>query len=240
MRRYVSALLMLVLLASCRSEQVIAPEGTVISREFTFDLSCDALSVFNTFDVILDETVPPGKVVVETDAAVMEYVRVKSGDEHLSIRLKGRWSVSPVEMVVRVSPERFNEFNATGACEIICERPFNVYDVELAATGASTIIFSDLRASEVEADATGTSTIVLGGVAGEADLSATGVSTVTAHELVCRKAEVQATGTSVISVNATETLEGTSVGVSEVRYTGNPHKISVRNVGMSSCRRMEP
>ena len=238
MKKYIYILLAVIALSSCYHSQVIELSGEQTTREFLFNPTCESLSVFNTFDVILDESIPLGIAIIETDAAVMEHVKVKSREDKLSISLKGKWRVSTAEMLVRISPKGFKEFNATGACELICEDPINLYEVELDATGASTIIFNDIKAYEIEADATGTSTIILRGIADEVELSATGVSSIKAYELECRKAEVRATGTSTISVNATEKLTGSNIGVSTIHYVGSPYEISVQNVGMSSIQKL--
>ena len=237
MKNYIYIFLAIVALSSCYHPQVIELSGEQATREFSFNPTCEGLSVFNTFDVILDESIPQGIAIIETDAAVMEHVKVKSHENNLSISLKGKWRVSTAEMLVRISPYGFKKFNATGACEIICEDSINLYDVELDATGASMIIFNDIKACKIEADATGSSTIILKGIADDVEFSATGASSIKAHKLECRDAEVRATGTSIISVNATEKLTGSNIGVSTIHYVGSPLEISVQNVGMSSIQR---
>ena len=234
MKTLISILLALTALTSCRPAQLIKADGTTIEKEFTFHPENTILSVTNTFNVILDDTLPAGTAIVETDRAVMEHVLVKSNDEKVLIRLRGRWRVSPVPMNVRISPSSFDDFRATGACEIVSEIPLARKEVEAAATGVSTICLKNLTAEEVEADATGTSTVILHGTAQKGDFSATGLSKVEASALGCQEVEVQATGTSTIHVNALQRISGSNIGMSTVRYTGSPAKVNVTNVGMSS------
>ena len=120
MKNYIYILLVIMALSSCYHTQVIELSGERATREFSFNPTCESLSVFNTFDVILDESIPQGIAIIETDAAVMEHVKVKSREDNLSI---------------------------------------NLYEVELSATGVSSIKAHELECREAEVRATGTSTI---------------------------------------------------------------------------------
>ena len=68
MKNYIYIFLAIVALSSCYHSQVIELSGERATREFSFNPTCESLSVFNTFDVILDESIPQGIAIIETDA----------------------------------------------------------------------------------------------------------------------------------------------------------------------------
>ncbi len=223
----------LLALTACKPGQVIQPEGVTATEEISFQPDCHSLSVQSTYKVLLDSKVPEGKALLEADKAVLKYVKHEEDEGELSFSIKRGWIVRTLPIHLRIAPGQLKEFSATGNCEIVSDGPIYADEIEVSATGVSTIDLKNLRARKVEAEATGTSSIILEGVADRLEASATGVSAIDAFRLSCENAETDATGSSQIKVQVYGILSGSCVGVSTISYAGQPTKIAIRNIGVS-------
>jgi len=92
----------------------------------------------------------------------------------------------------------------------------------ISANGAGTIEVSRLKTDKFDIDSNGAPTIRVSGETKELDIDANGAGTVDAHKLRASRAEVNSKGVAKVEVFASDVLNVTVSGPSQVIYDGDP------------------
>ncbi len=92
----------------------------------------------------------------------------------------------------------------------------------ISANGAGTIEVSRLKNDKFDIDSNGAPTIRVSGETKELDIDANGAGTVDAHKLRASRAEVNSKGVAKVEVFASDALNVTVSGPSQVIYDGDP------------------
>ncbi|MBA3357165.1 MAG: DUF2807 domain-containing protein [Pyrinomonadaceae bacterium] len=92
----------------------------------------------------------------------------------------------------------------------------------ISANGAGTIEVSRLENDKFDIDSNGAPTIRVSGETKELDIDANGAGTVDAHKLRASRAEVNSKGVAKVEVFASDVLNVTVSGPSQVIYDGDP------------------
>ncbi|CAN5683730.1 hypothetical protein BH18ACI4_BH18ACI4_27200 [soil metagenome] len=99
----------------------------------------------------------------------------------------------------------------------------SVQNIEgITANGAGTIEVSRLKNEKFDIDSNGAPTIRVTGETKELEIDANGAGTVDAHKLRASRAEVASKGVAKVEVFASEVLNVTVFGPSQVIYDGDP------------------
>lgn len=116
----------------------------------------------------------------------------------------------------------------------------SVPDIEgLTANGAGTIEVSRLKNDKFDIDSNGAPTIRVSGETKELKVDANGAGNVDAHKLRASRAEVDSKGVAKIEVFASDVLNVTVSGPSQVIYDGDPAVNQTVN-GPGSVQRRDP
>ncbi len=116
----------------------------------------------------------------------------------------------------------------------------SVPDIEgITANGAGTIEVSRLKNDKFDIDSNGASTIRVSGETKELEIDANGAGTVDAHKLRASRSQVDSKGVTKVEVFASDVLNVTVSGPSQVIYDGDPAVNQTVN-GPGSVKRRDP
>ena len=109
----------------------------------------------------------------------------------------------------------------------------------ITANGAGTIEISRLKNDKFDIDSNGAPTIRVGGETKELEVDANGAGHVDAHKLRASRATVDSKGVAKVEVSASDVLNVTVSGPSQVIYDGDPAVNQTVN-GPGSVKRRDP
>jgi len=104
--------------------------------------------------------------------------------------------------------------------------------LEINLSGGSDLEM-ELTANNIECNASGGSDIDLIGSADRIDISCSGGSDVEARKFMVKHCTVSASGGSDVEIHATESIDASASGASDITYKGNPLQVKVHSSGSS-------
>lgn len=185
--------------------------GVVITEEVGYDGAVSGLYVDDGFDVIIDESVPAGKIIVTTHKDIMKQLDIFVEDDVLHIALKGMRKCITKSLVARLSAEGFDNFVASCGSDIKDAKLDCDDDVAIVASGGSQV--------EISGRCKALALVVSGG------------STADLEELEAEIVAAVVSGGSGAELWATKALELTATGGSVVEYKGSPAILEVSATG---------
>ena len=111
--------------------------GVIITEEVSYQGTAEGLHVEDGFDVIIDESVPEGKIVVTTHKDIMKQLDIYVEDNVLYISLKGVRKCVTKQLEARLSAEGFDNFVASGGSDIEGAKVDTDSDVAVVASAGS-------------------------------------------------------------------------------------------------------
>lgn len=211
MKRLLFVAFAIISLSACIPSYVAT--GVITTEYVAFEGNVDALVVSCGFDVVLDKSVPEGKVVVTTHKDIMKHLEIYAEDEKLYIGLEGPRKCVTQQLEAHISPDGINSFIASGDSEIYGHFHRDG-DISVVASGDSDI--------ELSGRCKGVAVIVSGG------------SSVDLSELQAEVVVAEASGGSELDVYATSALEIKASGGAEVEYKGTPAILDIKKSGMAT------
>ncbi len=137
----------------------------------------------------------------------------------------------------RVVTPSLERLAVSGAGDIRAEK-LEGDGVTLSSSGAGSLYVQDVQADELEADLTGAGDMQLSGKVGEQKVTVSGAGSYQACALESEDAEIDVSGAGDAFVQATDILDVTVSGASDVRYRGDA-EVSSSVSGSGSVSRSE-
>jgi phage shock protein PspC (stress-responsive transcriptional regulator) len=182
-----------------------------------------AIEVSGAIELILNQD-SVQKVTVSTKENYLDKVitKVENGVLHIyadQIFLNRKIKVS-------ISADSINSIVAKGACQINTESELITSNLKLELTGASQADIDVKVAGLIDIDLTGASQANMSGSANSIKSEGTGACQLDAEDLVTKIADVRVTGASHANVYATEKLDASATGASEIDCKGSPKNVN--------------
>ncbi len=133
-----------------------------------------------------------------------------------TLRLPRRSSVG-----YRVVTPNLERLTVSGAGDVRAEKVAGD-DVTLSSSGAGSLYAEDVQADELEADLSGAGDMQLSGAVTEQKVTVSGTGSYEACALLSENTGVDVSGAGDAFVQATDTLDASVSGASDVRYRGEP------------------
>lgn len=137
---------------------------------------------------------------------------------------------------IRLTMSELNGINVSGACEVNSEDTFPGTNFELETSGASSIKIG-ISVDKLTANISGASEIDFFGDAGELDMECSGASELDWENLKIIDAKINCSGASEITMNVTNSLNGTLSGASEFAYVAKPLEFNLKSSGASNIHK---
>jgi len=191
----------------------------------------DAVSVGYGIDIHLHQS-NKTSVSVKAKKEAMEHIVtvVKNGTLVIKIdnwkrKIRGR-------MDVTIHVPNLKEISASGGSDVYGKGNWEMDDLEINLSGGSDLEM-ELTANNLECNASGGSDIDLIGSADNIDISCSGGSDVEARKFMVKHCTVSASGGSDVEIHATESIDASASGASDITYKGNPSQVKVHSSGSS-------
>ncbi len=104
---------------------------------------------------------------------------------------------------------------------------FDNKNLELLVKGASKVKGTDINIKKVNVSIGGASHINFEGRSNEVEVTISGAGNFLGRDYKVEKAKVELNGAGIVTINPSETLEGSINGIGTVKYFGNPKKVDV-------------
>ncbi|WP_224484378.1 head GIN domain-containing protein [Robertkochia aurantiaca] len=192
----------------------------------------DEINVAGSFDVLLTSG-SEGKIEVEAEANLMEYIIVETNGSKLKIKTEDGYNLRPSNgnsIVIRVPVEEIEELNLAGSGDVRSEITLKASEFETSLAGSGNISL-DLEVSELHANIAGSGDIILSGSSDDFDCNIAGSGDIDAFDLKSRDVTVSIAGSGDANVYCDGILKASIVGSGDVNYKGNPTKEESRSMG---------
>ncbi|MET2985104.1 head GIN domain-containing protein [Aureibaculum conchae] len=194
----------------------------------------DKIGVSGSFDVKLVAGTE-GKLSIEAEDNLMEYIITEVKGEHLKIKWKKGINVRTTKKTVITVPFKdIEEIALSGSGDITSNEVIEASDFKIAVSGAGDIELK-LKVNSLKTALSGSSDIDLSGTATNFDCAISGSGDVDANNLVTDNATVRIAGSGDVSVHAKKQLDAKVSGSGDVTYKGSP-KTNSKVSGSGSIR----
>jgi hypothetical protein len=227
----------LILLNSCRflGGEKVRGNGNVVNVQRNVG-SFNSIEAGGAVTIRIKQDATP-LVRVETDENLLEYLDIFTDGNTLMIRTKKGFNLDPSkEIVVYAAAPQFRNLDISGASQIISDNLISGGELELGASGSSTIDL-EVKVSRLQADLSGASTLELKGTSERFNTEASGSSNIKCLNLATEETTLDLSGASNAEVSANKQLNVDASGASDVRYRGNAN-INQKSSGASSVQKI--
>lgn len=209
--------LIALLAVSCIVQQPAV--GAIEEYDYTISGEVKALSTSGGVDVIVDNTLQPGKVRVRTHTDVIESVEVYTKGATLYIE-QTTCKLRPKVLEVRIPDYGYESVAASGGSDIVwCD--CNVPMLTVAASGGADIDI-EANSDSITLSTSGGADVEICGSSRQLDVAASGGTDVNTERLVAEHVTVSASGGADVEVHATKSITILASGGADVTYSGNP------------------
>lgn len=137
---------------------------------------------------------------------------------------------------IRLTMSELDGIDLSGACEVRSDDTFPGKNFELETSGASTIKIG-LSVDKLTANISGASEIKFFGDAKNVDMECSGASDLDWDNFKITDADVNCSGASEITMNVTNSLNGTLSGASDFAYVTKPQEFNLKSSGASNIHK---
>jgi hypothetical protein len=173
---------------------------------------------------------------ITADDNLLKYVKTNVDGHVLHIYTKKNMCNSG-PMVVTIGIRNLEGIQGSGALEVEGNGKIVTKDIDFNTSGASKITL-DLNAANVTTETSGAAEIFLTGQASSHHIQISGVGKVHALDFVVGDYYIETSGAGECQINVLHSLEVHSSGASDVKYRGNPSKITNDKSGASSLNKV--
>jgi len=159
-------------------------------------------------------------VTIETDENLQDKVQTEVKGDVLFI--KSYKLKNPSKLNAYITLPDFESLSSSGATDVKCPSPIENNEFHLEASGASSVLFNDVKFDYLESTITGAADVKMAGNATTHNLKVTGAGNFKGKGLITQKTIYDLSGASDASLNVTDEVIGEKKGAASVSYTGNP------------------
>ena len=243
------------LAVGCGNGTAVSGSGDLVTKDYDFD-GFTRLSVNHDFEVEVRRG-DVYEVQVTVDDNLVDSLEVSLKGDTLRIDLDGGPYKNTTQRATVTLPE-LAAVAVSGSSEASVEGFSSSDDLELVASGASSLVLTSVRAGDVSfdvsgasdvsgaaevgdiaMDASGSSDVELKGSGAAAFLNASGGSSLRLEGFALKSAEVTLSGASDATLDVTGLLDLELSGASTLSYSGNPQLGKIETGGDSKIDHIE-
>jgi Putative auto-transporter adhesin, head GIN domain len=210
-----------IVLYSCNFSSNGIKGNGVLKTESRSATGFNGLQVSGSTDVYIKQD-SVFSVKVEAEENLLQYIVTETKGNILYIHQEEGTSLSTSKPIkVYLSGPSFNNFGASGACNIYSENKITSADaVTINLTGSSDAKL-ELKAPAVDADLAGSGTIALKGETKELKIDGSGSTDIKCFDMLSENTSVSLSGSANAEVFASVKLEVHASGSADIKYKGN-------------------
>lgn len=170
-------------------------------------------------------------VVVKAKKESMEHIITEVKNGTLVIKMD-KWKKTRGNIDVTIHVPALERISASGGSDVYGKGNWKMDNLKISLSGGSDFEM-ELTANKIECNASGGSDINLMGSADKIDISCSGGSDVEAKKFIVKHCSVSCSGGSDVEIHATESINASASGASDITYKGNPSQVKVHSSGSS-------
>lgn len=203
--------------------------------------SFNALNVSSIFNVYISDG-NSASVQIQASHDILRYITTEVVSGTLVIKLNKapeKWEIQGKKRRIDISVSKSNltSIGASGSVDVYGLGTIKAGNLRVSASGASDVKIKAEVSGVLTCTASGSSDIEIKGTGNSATIKASGSSDVEMKHFVLKSAKVMVSGASDATVNATEYLDLSASGSSDIKYYGEPKRVDVRKSGASDIER---
>ncbi len=223
---------------SCQDDIIVNGNGSPLPYYADVSNSTTSIEIHDAIELILTNDLDEGKLLVETQENIYDYVKINSSDNKLVIELKNGYVYRDHTVKIYASLNQFENFEAAGASSVLFDG-MKIYDnVKLKLSGASTFEGNLVCKRELIIDLSGASEAKLYGAAKDCELILSGASNVDGINFSTEELMCDFSGASEASITVTDEIRGELSGASALNYNGKA-RVEVNLSGSSTIKRIQ-
>jgi len=181
----------------------------------------DKIGVSGSFDVKLVSGTE-GKLTIEAEDNLLEYLITESNGEHLKIKWKKGINVRTTKKILITIPFKdIEEIALAGSGDVTSNDVINADNFKAALSGAGDFTLK-LKVNSLKSAISGSGDMDLSGSATNFDCAISGSGDVDANNLVTDNTSVRIAGSGDVSVHVQKELDAKVSGSGDITYKGNP------------------
>jgi len=254
MKKAMVAVLLVVLLTSvviAGCGGVVTGSGNLETKQFNFS-DFTELDISSAFEFEIVQSGSYG-ISITADDNLFEHIQVSKEGETLRIGLKTLTSLGPVTMKAVVTMPQLRGMDISGASKGSVSNFSSTENLDIEASGASSVELvemsagdvefevsgaskatGDITASDANFDVSGASTVQLEGSASDIVADVSGASRMKLAGFTVNNADVSLSGASNGTVNLSGKLDANLSGASKLEYIGEPTMGAINTSGAST------
>ncbi len=196
----------------------------------------DAVSVSGFFDVELVNGTE-GKITLEGESNLLEYVETEVSDDKLKIKVKKGYNLrvsNGKKLVITVPFKDISSVALSGSGDVYTKNATVKTDrFKMALSGSGDVIM-DVDVDDLTMAVSGSGDMTATGTADSAEIKLAGSGDIHAYKLKAKSADVSLAGSGDIRVYVEDNLRARVAGSGDITYKGRPSKEDTKVAGSGS------
>jgi len=197
--------------------------GNVITEDRSIENNFDEIKISQGLDLYITQS-NETTLIVEADENLHDLIKTEIANGVLKIYSTENIRRASSKKVI-LSVKTISAIKATSGSDVYSNNTLEVSNLELTSTSGADIKL-DIKTDTLDCTSTSGSDIKLSGSTKTLIASATSGSDIDASQLQAETSNVRATSGADISVNTSKALTAKATSGGDIRYSGNPEKIS--------------
>ncbi|MBP7866588.1 MAG: DUF2807 domain-containing protein [Acidobacteria bacterium] len=223
----------MVLLSGCELV-AIQGKGPVVAKEYPL-AGFSGVDVSNAMKVVVKKG-ERFQVTVRIRQNLLPYLEVDKRGDVLHVGMQSGHNYSNLGAEVLVVMPELRSFTLSGACEGVLEGEWQVPDIQVSLSGASSLK-GTVAAEDGKIEVSGASSVALNGSARSLVAEASGASRLDMRGFTVDRLRVELSGASHGEMQVVKSLDAEASGASSFDYTGDPSIERSDTSGASSINR---
>ncbi len=219
-KRGVLGIFLLLLIVGYGCSKDVYPSQEILETAENISTEITAIEVTSGYELIFDNELEVGQIVIETNKNIQKYIKSESKDNKLTFELDRQVNMNE-DLVLRlyVSTKQFNNITASGGASVETLSTIKASSFRITLSGSS-FINAAIESDDIYLSISGASRVNFIGSATNLHITeCSGGSSINTLQLPCDNAIVNVSGASELTVNIKESISGTCSGSSMIKYS---------------------
>lgn len=240
--KIISALVLLISFTACVKEIHYSNGGPTITgnKEVTTEVrdistGFDKIVKSGFTDLVLSSTGQDGKIKINGESNLLEYIETKVEDSTLYIGIKKNTSLRAHQAIkLELNAGEISSLTTAGSGDIKSDGILQSKRFDISQAGSSDLNLK-LETNEIHIKMAGSGDIRLAGTSDQMKVSKTGSGDLYAYDFLVEEAEINSTGSGDAKIKVEKNLQVSKTGSGDVYYKGNP-KIKAKSTGSGDIK----
>lgn len=218
------------------AQNQIRGNGDLTRITRTIDTDFNGLKGYGSIEIIVENGNHDGKVIIEAESNILEYIQTEVNDGMLFIQLKNGHNYNLKKPIkVSFNSNQLSEIYSLGSGNISTHSIQNVKEFYASAKGSANLNLK-INSEKAKIEGMGSGKFHLSGETNSLEIFTRGSGTVNAYELKANDINIKKIGSGDTKVNCNGILTVDSRGSGNIFYTGLTKDINSKTLGSGKVK----